>query len=248
MDETTQQRTIPVAGMYNMRDLGGLPCQGGGMTQFGVFVRSDSPHALDAAQQHQLIARGIDTVLDLRSSQECAVHPNPFAAQQAVQYVHVPLRATGLQAYDVRQITSIDRYYATLLNTAHRQFVDIFTALLQTQATALFHCRIGKDRTGILTALILDAVGVPHDVIVADYALTTANIVPLIAHYQAERPWYVRQRWYEGLFEAHARYMERFLVDLYQHHGGAAQFLATIGLPDAPTMLRHRLCAPVSRT
>jgi hypothetical protein len=54
----------------------------------------------------------------------------------------------------------------------------------------------------------------------------------------------VRQRWYEGLFEANARYMQRFLIDLYRHHGGAAQFLATIGLPDAPAYLRQRLCTP----
>jgi protein-tyrosine phosphatase len=244
MDHITMQRAIPVAGMYNMRDLGGLPCQDGGTTRFGVFVRSDSPHALTVTQQHQLIERGITTVLDLRSSHECALHPNPFATQHAVHYTHVPLRATGLHAYDLRQITSIDRYYTTLLRTAQHQFVDIFTTLLQAQATTLFHCRIGKDRTGMLTALMLDAVGVPHEVIVADYALTTANIVPLIAQYQAERPWYVRQRWYEGLFEANARYMQRFLIDLYRHHGGAAQFLATIGLPDAPAYLRQRLCTP----
>ena len=244
MDDTTQQRTIVVAGMYNMRDLGGLPCQDGRTTRFGVLIRSDSPHALDVAHQQQLIARGIDTVLDLRSAQECVTHPNPFEALPAVDYVHVPLRATGLQAYDVRQITSIDRYYATLLRTAQPQFATIFRTLLQSQATALFHCRIGKDRTGMLTALILDAVGVPHDVIVADYALTTANIVPLIAQYQSERPWYVRQRWYEGLFEAQARYMQRFLFDLSHNYGGAAQFFASIGMPDAAIVLRQRLCAP----
>jgi len=244
MNDTSRQRAIPVTGMYNMRDLGGLPCRDGGSTRYGVFVRSDSPHALAGAQQQQVIARGIDTVIDLRSAHECAVHPNPFAAYQGVNYVHVPLRGTGLQAYDVRQIVSIDRYYRTLLQTAPQQFAHIFRMLTHASATTLFHCRIGKDRTGMLTALILDTVGVPHEVIVADYALTTANIVPLIAQYQAERPWYVRQRWYEGLFEAQSRYMQRFLYELQHRYGGAAHYLAAIGLPDAPAVLRKRLCMP----
>ncbi len=239
------QRTLSVTGMYNVRDLGGLPCRDGGTTRFGVFVRADSPHALDATQQQTLIGRGIDTVVDLRSQHEQSMQPNPFAAQTAVHYVHVPLRATGLQAYDIRQITNIDRYYNTLLHTAHDQFRMIFATLIQSHATTLFHCRIGKDRTGILTALILDAVGVPHDIIVADYALTTANITPLIAQYQSERPWYVRQSWYEGLFEAKSRYMQRFLHELHQRYGGATAYLQAIGLPDAPDTLRQRLIVPV---
>ena len=239
------QRTLSVTGMYNVRDLGGLPCADGGTTRFGVFVRADSPHALDGVAQQHIIARGVDTVVDLRSTHERAVQPNPFARQEAVQYVHVPLRATGLQAYDLRQITNIDRYYSTLLRGAQHQFHHIFTTLMQSQTTALYHCRIGKDRTGMVTALILDAVGVPHEAIVADYALTTANIVPLIAMYQSERPWYVRQSWYEGLFEAKTRYMQRFLQELHQRYGGAAAYLQLIGLPAAPALLRQRLVDPV---
>ncbi len=235
-------RTISVLGTYNIRDLGGLPCVQGGYTRHGVFLRGDSPHALDVYRQAELYTYGVRAVLDLRSVRERVLQPNPFAQQSTVHYAHVPLQATGLRAYDLRQITNIDRYYAVLLRSAPAQFVTIFRMLIEAPESVYIHCRIGKDRTGIVVAMILDAVGVDAESIIDDYTLTTANITPLIATYESERPFFIRRTWYEGLFEAKAVYMQRFLAQLYYQYGGAAGYFASIGIPDMAVQLRQRLC------
>lgn len=238
----SKERVIDLSGAYNVRDLGGLPCADGVTTRHGVFIRGDSPHALNQLQQMALYEYGVRTMIDLRSPRECAAQPTPFALQSSIQYTHVPLQGTGLRAYDIRQITSIDRYYGTLLHDAAPQFATIFRTLMAAPASVYIHCRIGKDRTGIVTALILEAVGVDAHVIIDDYVLTTANIVPLIATYQSERPFFIPQTWYEGLFDAKAVYMQRFLRELASKYGGAEGYFATIGLPDMATQLRQRLC------
>lgn len=234
-------RTIQVSGAYNIRDLGGLPCVGGGQTRRGVFVRGDSPHALNHHQQQALCTYGVNTVIDLRSPRECAAHPNPFAQHATVRYAHVPLQATGLRAYDVRQIADISLYYLALLRSSPQQFAEIFRMLVAAPSSVYIHCRIGKDRTGMVAAMILDAVGVAHDTIIEDYTQTTANITPLIAAYQSERPFFIRRRWYEGLFDAKAVYMQRFLAELQAQYGGAAGYFSTIGIPEMPNLLKVKL-------
>ncbi|MEY5059967.1 MAG: hypothetical protein RJA51_1714, partial [Actinomycetota bacterium] len=77
------------------------------------------------------------------------------------------------------------RYYLTMLETDQVQFATLFRLLATHPAGLFFHCRIGKDRTGLVAAMILAMVGVAYDDIVADYTLTTPRITPLVARYQA---------------------------------------------------------------
>ena len=114
--------------------------------------------------------------------------------------------------------------------------------LFRSAGGLFFHCRIGKDRTGLVAAMILDMVGVAHADIVADYTCTTAQITPLIARYQAERPFYVSQRLYEDLFVAHAHVIQRVLHELQTRYGGAAGYCRAIGVPDTAALLSAKLC------
>jgi protein-tyrosine phosphatase len=236
-------RDVLLSGVYNVRDLGGLPQRDGGTTQRGVFLRGDSPHQLSLNAQHDLRERyQVQTVIDLRSMRESIKHPNPFGQDARVYYLNAPLQTTGLRMFDVRQITQLHLYYQNLIRTAHGPLREVFEALADAPATTYFHCRIGKDRTGIVSAMLLDLAGVSTDVIIDDYVQTTVNIVPLIAQYADERPFFIRKSLYEGLFEARAETMQSFLQYLQHHYGSVAGYLQHIGVDESRmAVLRHKL-------
>jgi protein-tyrosine phosphatase len=227
-------RDVRLAGVYNVRDLGGLPQRDGGITRRGVFLRGDSPHHLSTAAQDELLQRHhVATVIDLRSLREVLHHPNPFGQDTRVQYRSLPLQTTGLRMFDVRQITQLHLYYQHLIRTAQAPLRTVFETLADAPAATYFHCRIGKDRTGIVAAMMLELVDVSTDVIIDDYLQTTAKIVPLIAQYAHERPFFIRKSLYEGLFEARAETMHHYLRYLQHTYGGAHGYLVQIGVDAA---------------
>lgn len=239
---TTELRDVALTGVYNVRDLGGLMCRDGRVTRRGVFLRGDSPHQLTTIAQDTLLTRyQVQTVIDLRSMREVVQHPNPFGHDARVQYLSAPLQTTGVRMFDLRQITQLHLYYQYLLHTAPNAFYAVFMTLASAPATTYFHCRIGKDRTGIVASLLLDLVGVPLDVIIDDYVQTTGKIVPLIAQYAHERPFFVRKSLYEGLFEARAETMHRFWRHVHAQYGDAYGYLVSIGIQTSHIdALRHK--------
>lgn len=225
-------RAIELAGIYNMRDLGGMRSADGSTTRTGVFVRGDSPHMLAPPELTWLHEYGITAVVDLRSYHERKQLPTPFDQHPNFVSIHIPLRVHGLCAYDLRQLKQFERYYITMLETDQAQFARLFRLLATHPDGLFFHCRIGKDRTGIVAAMLLDVVGVSADVIIDDYLQTTANIVPLIAQYAHERPFFIRKSLYEGLFEARAETIQRMLRYIQQRYGSADGYLHHIGVSD----------------
>lgn len=234
-------RVIELAGIYNMRDLGGMRNADGHLTRTGVFVRGDSPHMLAPPELTWLHDYGVTAVVDLRSHHERKQLPTPFEQHPNFVSIHMPLRVHGLRAYDLRQLRQFERYYITMLETDQEQFARLFRLLATHPDGLFFHCRIGKDRTGLVAAMILDMVGVPHVDIIADYTCTTDNITPLIAHYQAERPFYVSKHLYEDLFVAHAHIIQHVLNALTTRYGGAAGYCRTIGVPEVPALITAKL-------
>ncbi|MFZ9858858.1 MAG: tyrosine-protein phosphatase [Roseiflexaceae bacterium] len=224
-------RDVSLRGVYNVRDLGGLPTSDGNTTRRGVFLRGDSPHHLTSSAQDTLVQQyQVQTVIDLRSTRELMQLPNPFGQDNRVQYVSVPLHTTGLRMLDVRQLTHLHLYYQYLIRTGRTQLRTVFETLADAPAATYFHCRIGKDRTGIVTALLLQLADVSIDVIIDDYLQTTANIVPLIAQYAHERPFFIRKTLYEGLFEARAETMIHLLRYVQDAYGGAEGYLCHLGV------------------
>lgn len=228
---SAELRDVSLRGVYNVRDLGGLPQRDGNTTRRGIFLRGDSPHHLTAFAQDTLVHdHQVQTVIDLRSTREVVQLPNPFDHDSRVQYVSVPLQTTGLRMLDLRQLTQLHLYYQYLVRTARTQLRIVFETLADAPAATYFHCRIGKDRTGIVTALLLQLADVSTDVIIDDYLQTTANIVPLIAQYAHERPFFIRKSLYEGLFEARADTMMHLLRHIQDVYGGAEGYLCHVGV------------------
>ena len=198
LSETQSSRVLEWEGCLNVRDLGGLTTDGGGRTRTGALVRADVPTRLTPAGRASLLDHGIRTMVDLRFANEVArdwdVYPfqdlagDPQAV--VVAYANVPFN-TGRDPADDEAIHNAYRA-ATSRSELNRLDLDrnrpAIVAAIAAIADAvtggvLVHCHAGKDRTGIVVALLLSLVGVSDDDIADDYARTAVNLEPLIVEW-----------------------------------------------------------------
>lgn len=192
------RRHLKLEGTKNVRDIGGFETVDGRTTRWKTLLRSDCLSALSPKSQEFLINYGLRTAIDLRVDSEVSNSPNVFENSSKVKYHHHDmigsddLRETGenlqgpreeIQLAMERQAEaegreSIALSYCLWIDYRRDKMRDIL-ALLATPGVlpALYHCAAGKDRTGILTALVLGLAGVPFEKIVEDYTRTAFYIL-----------------------------------------------------------------------
>jgi protein-tyrosine phosphatase len=158
----------------NTRDLGGLPMPGG-VTRSRVLIRSDHLGLLNASGREGLHAYGVTTVLDLRSDGEIARSPSPFAGGVGATYLHRPL-IDDQNMNNIGDATDMLERYLFILDNRPEAFAEVFTTLAHARGTVLFHCFAGKDRTGLVAAMLLALAGVSPEVIAADYGETDVQL------------------------------------------------------------------------
>jgi protein-tyrosine phosphatase len=119
-----------------------------------------------------------------------------------------------------------------MLSQVREPLLRVFELLAaEPQEAVLFHCAAGKDRTGVVAALLLELAGVAHEVIVADYAMTAACLAPLMGDLRRTRPDAVPAEQFERFLGAEPEEMEKMLAYLAGNYGGAEEYLLSIGLP-----------------
>lgn len=170
-------------GCRNVRDLGGFATPAGA-TAFGVFVRSDNARELTPAGWAAAREYGIRAVLDLRSEPECAADP-PAQPEFAHKRLSLFDHFDGDAAYRADLLTRVeglgaaDRHrllYREALELDAPRFAQAVGFLADATGGVLFHCAGGKDRTGVLAALVLRLVGVPVDAVADDYVRSEARL------------------------------------------------------------------------
>jgi len=159
------RRHIPLPGTLNLRDVGGYPTRDGGSVRWRALLRSDALHRVPAgaAVLHGL---GLRTVIDLRSHVEAEIAPSDLA-DLGLRTLHIPVLGGDLRTLPAE----LSGTYRHIVDECGAAIAAVIQRLCAPGALpALIHCSAGKDRTGIVVALILAAMGVPDDVIAADYA------------------------------------------------------------------------------
>jgi protein-tyrosine phosphatase len=169
-------RELSWEGFLNVRDLGGLPLEDGGETAFGRVARSEWPGFLTERGWRELVAHGIRTIVDLRCPSE-----EPYAPNDGIRRVAVPIfefddpELAGL----VRGMTRKSEYYAVWMDYCRPRMAAAVAAVADAPADGvLVHCHSGRDRTGIVSALLLSLAGVPDEAIEADYLASMPALVP----------------------------------------------------------------------
>ncbi|MBO0727913.1 MAG: tyrosine-protein phosphatase [Acidimicrobiaceae bacterium] len=163
---------VVVPGTYNLRDLGGLGTIDGRRIRHGALYRSDALHLLDDAGRAAVRGLGLRSIVDLRSDDEVASQPSALDAID-LDVHHVPLFARAAPS-SMGELT-LAAVYGEMVRTCGEAFVGAVRAVLA-DAPVLVHCTAGKDRTGLVVAFGLEAMGVHRDEVVADYALSGANL------------------------------------------------------------------------
>jgi protein-tyrosine phosphatase len=131
-------------------------------------VRSDTVNHLNPLGHEAMKAYGITTVLDLRSESEVARNPNPFAADEGVHHLHRVL-IDDKNMNEIGDARDMLERYLFIVNTRPQAFRDVFNAISEAEGTVLFHCFAGKDRTGLVAAMLLALAGVADEDIAGDY-------------------------------------------------------------------------------
>lgn len=227
-------RHIPLGRMYNLRDLGGYPTPGGGETAWEKLLRGDNPEHLTAEDLRWLLDRDITTVVDLRSEAEVVRKPDQLSSQLGFHYFHCPLLTKGDGMPNLE--TDVGKGYFRMLDGS-TLVADALRTIAAAPGGVLFHCTAGKDRTGLIAALLLGLVGVERQDILADYQVSETYLADIIRQIKVKVPTLPA---FAGA--SRAEYLNDCLDLLEEKYGSIPEYFRAIGLTVGElTALRRKL-------
>jgi protein-tyrosine phosphatase len=176
-------RLVPLDGCFNFRDTGGLRTVDQCAVRRGMLYRGDAPHALTASDVSRLSALAIRTVIDLRGASEKTSNYSDYL--DSVRTYELPMLDLTRDGEDFARWSDPEHVavrYRSVLDNDSEAIIEILAILTDPSAyPVLVHCTAGKDRTGVVIALLLSMLGVDDEAIIADYALSRDAMPRLLA-------------------------------------------------------------------
>ncbi|MGH9001118.1 MAG: tyrosine-protein phosphatase [Acidimicrobiia bacterium] len=227
---------LRLAGAFSFRDLGGLPAGGGRRTRSGLVFRSNCLQNLTAADLELLDDEvGLSTIVDLRSPDEIVRDGLPDRPG-GVRYANVPLMMESRLEL-LHQPGGLAVRYRQYLDAGAAGLIRVLEMMSAGEALPLvFHCTAGKDRTGVVAAVLLACLTVERDVIVGDYCATQDRRDELL-EFLRRRGGFDDLRLSSPLLDAQPETMREFLDWLDAEHGGAEAWVRRAGM--APAVLER---------
>jgi protein-tyrosine phosphatase len=173
------QRLLNIPSLLNARDLGGYPTRDGAQTRWRSLLRADDLVQLTPAGVQSMADFGVETVVDLRWPEELAVDPSPIPAQlKHIRYHQISLLArTAAQWSALSLECTKETWKCAVLDRSRTEIREVLGVIAASSpGPLLFHCVAGKDRTGIVAALMLALAEVTPEAIAQDYALSTERL------------------------------------------------------------------------
>lgn len=241
---------IPFDGLINARHLGGYPTVGGALTLEKAFVRCENPENLTPEDLDRLCRFGIRTAIDLRSPEEVQGAPNPMTSDSRFTYRNIPVFSTDAspEALTKSGIPMGD-LYIYMLDHCRSSFQKIFTEILNTEGGVLFHCTAGKDRTGVLSALLLLLAGVDEETVTQEYCYTQVLLAPLVEKLKSTVPEGSSPEYIREMLAARPEFIQAAIRYVKETYGSAEGYLSALGFrPEQIDALRRRLTGQVLET
>jgi protein tyrosine/serine phosphatase len=228
------ERLVAFEQVFNFRDLGGYPTADGFTVRWRTLFRADGVHRLTI---DDLAPLGVRTVLDLRTPAE--LEERGRFTHDSVGYHHLPI----LESTWDREVLDIEidppRFLADRYLEMTAEGGDAISRAVRIIAAPdalplVFHCAAGKDRTGVVAAIVLDLLGVSDDDIAGDYSLSRLGMdrfrawiietYPGAADAMSDQP--------QAFLDAPVEAMHLFLADFRDRHGSVREYVRSLGVPD----------------
>lgn len=146
------------------------------------YIRTDAPLTLTANEIQWLIDNNITTLVDLRSTEEVLKKPCPLQAMNEFTYYHLPVTGGGDTP---KSRDSLHQVYSQMLDAQMDKIID---TILNSDTGVMYFCAAGKDRTGVVSALLLRRLGVGDDTIIDDYMQSRDNLLDMLTAYVKDHP------------------------------------------------------------
>ena len=243
-DSALPTRTLTFDGCVNFRDLGGYRTTDGFQIGWRRLFRADGLNKLTPEDDRRLIELGVATVIDLRTVDEAKQRGRFPVERVPVRYVDLPLTDVLPATEELpswREASYVASRYSEMVSKGAPALTGAFEALAVSDSLpAVFHCSAGKDRTGVLSALILAFLGVPDEIIVEDYSLSAAAMERLLERLKAEYPDSVAEveRYAPAILQVLPGTMEEFLAAMRVEYGTYEALAGHLGVAGAVDRLR----------
>jgi protein-tyrosine phosphatase len=246
-----------MSGVFNLRDVGGLATADGRTVATGLVFRSDGLHRAPADERHLLHELGVRRVIDLRTDTERETEG--WYRFDGIESRHVPIIERFdkmMELFDDSDSGQGDDPLLYLYQILSRDDREALASVLAQLADSVvegvpvvFHCTAGKDRTGMVAALLLSGLGVGVDQIAAEHARSAEPAQRMAAWYRANRgdgpsrmeKMGIAPEMMKSLLGAEASTMEATLAGIADEHGSVQQYLHTIGATGSIELLQKHL-------
>jgi protein-tyrosine phosphatase len=239
---TGEQQEKYFMNLLNFRDIGGIPAMEGRMVRRGIIFRSANPDRIGRTDIERMQELGIRTIIDLRASHEVSRRPVIFDHAEKLSFPLDFQQTTRERLRPVIYKRDSEELIAEISNVLYTEILDaslpVFRKVMEVIDTStgtplLIHCQAGKDRTGIISALILLALGVNREFIIKDFMRSNEELIPFF-----RRKFLIRSVLSLGFFPysnllfavtVKKKNIESVLDRIEYHYGGIGVFLRSSG-------------------
>lgn len=244
-----EYRRLPLTGLTNARELGGWNTPYG-ITKYGVFLRTEVPYNITAQDIEFLRNYGVTMDIDLRGTSELGNMPDSLREEDWIEYVHLPMfdeqasrsGGVGKMKMTMTENFSWGRQYVSMTENHKDWVVSVLETLARANGVAMYHCATGKDRTGIISAMLLGICDAAEEDILADYCVSEVYLEWIYARLRKMMNLPEGGAEIEPFFKTAPVNMRTLLLHWQEQYGGVKGFLKDCGVSeDCVEILRHRL-------
>lgn len=223
--------------ILNCRDIGGYPTKNGS-TKFGRFLRCGIVNTPEDWEIEKLSSLGVRTVIDLRGTYEAAETPLHLDRIPGADVYNLPLYEFNVATKEGMNLP-LNKIYDMIINTQQEHILMVLKTIAGAKdGVIMYNCFFGKDRTGILTMLLLSIAGVAEDDIIADYQQTYTYVKSYIKA-NSDILWDQNSEKHFSLPET----LENVIDMIKQKYGSVLSYIKSLGLTDDEIQsIKNKLC------
>lgn len=223
-----KDKLLSMEGAKNIRDLGGYKTKDGRETKYGRMLRSALLHRISDNDKKTLTKYGLKTIIDLRSYFEAKQNPDPFISKE-IKYYNISIGDIDLSKSLDYGLSEFDfsSYYILMAIESKSLIKEVFETILENKdrGTVLIHCTAGKDRTGIISALLLLMANVQEEDVITNYSESYNNLKSILDEIKKECAPNLDERF---LF-SERKYIKDFIEYIIEKHKSINNFFKNIG-------------------